>query len=152
MTSRSTIAAALFFLTPAAVLAQDQAGSEIKLPEACQKAVQASGHMASMPEMGNMMQNMQQHMGGHMSEATKAYMQAMAAMHQPMMEGAMAKDPDVAFNCSMIAHHLGAIAMARIQLEYGKDEASRKLAQSTIDGQSKEVEEMTKWVEEHVKK
>ncbi len=88
--------------------AQDQAGGEIKLPEACQKAVQMPGIMGHMGDMGmgSMMENMLQHMGGEMSEATRAYMQVMTAMHQPMMEGAMAQDPDFAFNCSMIAHHL----------------------------------------------
>jgi uncharacterized protein (DUF305 family) len=68
------------------------------------------------------------------------------------MQGAMAQDPDVAFNCSMIAHHQGAIAMAKTELQYGKDDAAKKMAQKTIDEQSKEVEEMTKWVEEHAKK
>ncbi len=108
------------------------------------------GHINDMG-MGSMMVNMQQHMGGQMSEATKAYMQVMATMHQPKMEDAMAQDPDVAFNCSTIAHHLGAIAMARSPLQPGKDEASRKMAQSTVDGQSKEIEEMNKWVEVHTK-
>jgi uncharacterized protein (DUF305 family) len=51
----------------------------------------------------------------------------------------------------MIAHHLGAIAMAKVELQHGKDEAARKMAQKTIDEQSAEVEEMTKWVEEHAK-
>ena len=104
-----------------------------------------------MAGMGGM-ENMQQNMGGQMSQATRDYMQAISAMHPPMMQGAMAQDPDVAFNCSMIAHHQGAIAMARVQLQHGKDEEARKMAQNTIDQQSKEVEEMTKWVEEHARK
>lgn len=48
-------------------------------------------------------------------------------------------------------HHLGAIAMARVELQHGKDDEARKMAQKTIDQQSAEVEEMTKWVEEHAK-
>ena len=131
-------------------LAQDTAESAIRLPEACQKAAQVPGGMGDMG-MGKMMETMQQHMGGSMSEATRGYMQAMTAMHMPMMQGAMAQDADVAFNCSMIAHHLGAIAMAKVELQHGKDEAARKMAQKTIDEQSAEVEEMTKWVEEHAK-
>ena len=152
MKLRTGIAAALFFLPPAMAMAQGEAGSEIKLPEACQKAIQASGNMSGMPQMDAMTKDMQQRMGGEMGEATKDYMQVMAAMQQPMMQGAMAQNADVAFNCAMIVHHLGAVAMARIELEYGKDEASRKMAQSTIDAQSKEAEQMTKWVEEHAKK
>jgi uncharacterized protein (DUF305 family) len=41
--------------------------------------------------------------------------------------------------------------MARIQLQFGKDEKSKNMAQKTIDNQSKEVDEMVKWVEEHAK-
>lgn len=137
-------------LSSAVVFAQDEAGSGIKLPDACQKAAQMP---ANMPDMNGMMQQMQQNMtGNQLSEATKGYMQAMMAMDPPMMQGAMAQDPDVAFNCAMIAHHQGAIAMARIELEHGKDEAAKRMAQKTIEEQSKEVDEMTKWVEEHAGK
>jgi uncharacterized protein (DUF305 family) len=150
MKSRFLLIAVLGATLPAAsALAQDQTASEIKLPEACQQAGQMP---ANMGDMHGMMQQMHQNMGGQMSEAAKAYMQAMMEMHPPMMQGAMAQDPDVAFNCSMIAHHQGAIAMARIELQYGKDDEAKKMAQKTIDEQSKEVAEMTKWVEEHAKK
>lgn len=138
-------------LPAAAALAQEQAGGEIKLPEACTQAAQMPANMG-MGDMNGMMQQMHQNMGGQMSEATMAYMQAMMAMHPPMIQGAMVQDPDMAFNCSMIAHHQGAIAMARVELQHGKDEEAKKMAQKTIDEQSKEVEEMTRWVEEHAKK
>jgi uncharacterized protein (DUF305 family) len=128
--------------------AQDQASSKITLPEACRQAVQMP---ANTGDMNRMLEQMHSSMG-QMSEATQAYMQAMMAMHPPMMQGAMAPDPDVAFNCSMIAHHQGAIAMARIELQHGKDDEAKKMAQKTIDEQSKEVNEMTKWVEDHAKK
>jgi uncharacterized protein (DUF305 family) len=134
---------------PAAALAQDQAASE--LPEACRTATQMPGNMGNMGNMGGM-GNMMENMGAQMSEAARAYMQAIATMHPPMIQGAMAQDPDLAFNCSMIAHHQGAIAMARIQLQYGKDEEARKMAQDTIDNQSREVDEMTKWIEDHARK
>ena len=140
-----------FFAVPfisTAVLAQDSSGANFKLPAACEQAAQMGG---KMPDMNSMMQGMQ-NMGGQMTDATKGYMRAMAGMHPPMMQGAMAQDPDVAFNCSMIARHQGAIAMARVELQYGKDDQAKKMAQKTIDEQSKEVDEMTKWVEEHAKK
>lgn len=88
--------------------AQEASDADFKLPEACQQAAEMGGKMPDMGSMMQMMQNMEQ-----MSDATKGYMKAMAAMHPPMMQGALAQDPDVAFNCSMIAHHQGAIAMAR---------------------------------------
>lgn len=127
---------------------------DFTLPKACQ---QAAGHMAGMMgDMGNMgnmgnMGAMMKSMGGHMSDATRGYMQAIIDMHPPMVEGAMPDDPDLAFNCSMIAHHKGAIAMAKVQLQYGKDEQAREMAQKTIEEQSKEVDNMTKWVEAHTK-
>lgn len=131
-------------LIAAPAFAQEQ---EFKLPAACEQASHMAGDMGGM---GNM-DAMQKSMGGHMSDATKGYMQAIAGMHPPMMQGAMAKDPDVAFNCSMIAHHQGAIAMAKVELQFGKDEKAKKMAQKTIDEQSKEVMEMTQWVEKHAK-
>ncbi len=131
--------------------AQDAANSDMQLPEACQQASGAQAGMAGM-DHNAMMESMQKSMSGNIGESTKGYMQAMMSMHQPMMQGAMAADPDVAFNCSMIAHHKGAIAMSKVQLQFGKDEESKKMAQKTIDNQTKEVEEMTKWVMEHAKK
>ena len=68
-----------------------------------------------------------------------------------MMQGMMHEDPDVAFACSMIAHHQGAIDMARLQLKFGKDEWIRSLAQNIIDAQVKEIDEMTKWIADHAK-
>lgn len=126
-----------------AAVAQDSA-IDFELPKAC---VQAAGHMgAMMGEMGDM-DTMMKSMEGHMSEAGKGYMQAIVDMHPPMVEGAMAGDADLAFNCSMIAHHKGAIAMARVQLQYGKDQQVKALAQKIIDEQLKEVDQMTKWIE-----
>lgn len=86
-----------------------------------------------------------------MNDASNGYMKAMAGMEPPMMQGATAQDPDVAFNCSMIAHHQGAIGMARVELQFGKDEQARKMAQKTIEEQTKEIEEMTKWVQAHTR-
>ncbi|MDR7085570.1 uncharacterized protein (DUF305 family) [Aeromicrobium panaciterrae] len=42
----------------------------------------------------------------------------------------------------MIAHHEGAITMAKAELVDGKDTAARKLAQAIIDGQQKEIATM----------
>lgn len=135
-------------VSSAATAAQDQT-VDFTLPKGCQ---QASGHMAGMMgDMDGMMGKMMTSAGGHMNEATKGYMQAIVDMHPPMVRGAMAEDPDLAFTCSMIAHHKGAIAMAKVQLQYGKDDEAKETAQKTIDAQSAEVDQMTKWVEEHAR-
>jgi uncharacterized protein (DUF305 family) len=49
---------------------------------------------------------------------------------------------DKAFLTMMIAHHTGALAMAKTELASGSDADAKALAQSIIDGQTKEITEM----------
>jgi len=65
----------------------------------------------------------------------------------PMMQAMMKEDADVAFVCGMIAHHMGAIEMSKTELKHGKNEEAKAMAQTIIDAQLKEIEEMSKWVE-----
>jgi uncharacterized protein (DUF305 family) len=76
-------------------------------------------------------------------------MQGMMQTHDPMMKGMMAEDPDVAFACSMIPHHQGAISMAQVELQHGDDDQMKQMAQMIIDAQKKEITELTQWIEEH---
>ncbi|KHJ53450.1 hypothetical protein LA66_18850 [Aureimonas altamirensis] len=82
------------------------------------------------------------------SPAAEAYMDAMDRMHGPMMEGVANADPDVAFVLGMIPHHQGAIDMATIVLEYGKDDFTRGLAQEVIAAQEKEIAGMRAWLKQ----
>ncbi|GGD87646.1 hypothetical protein GCM10011390_02960 [Aureimonas endophytica] len=130
--------------------AQDQQGmamssEQVTLPKACEAAA-GSMDMSSM--MGGMRDMMS---GSEMNDVQKGNMDAMMKMHGPMMKAAMIKDADLAFNCGMIAHHQGAIAMAEVELKAGKDKESKKMAQMIIDAQKKEIKEMTAWVEKHAK-
>ncbi len=128
---------ALFLAAPAA--AQDST-TAMELPKACQTG-------AEPPAMGDMagMQPAMETMGEHQ----KAFMQGMMPTHDPMMKGIMAEDPDVAFACSMIPHHQGAISMAEVELQHGDDDQMKQMAQMIIDAQKKEITELTQWIEEH---
>lgn len=78
------------------------------------------------------------------TDATKAY----EAAHHKMMAAMGMKltgDPDKDFVLMMIPHHEGAIDMAKIELQYGKDPKLRELAQKIIDAQETEISEMKEW-------
>lgn len=74
-------------------------------------------------------------------------MDGMPAMNRDMMAGGTAKDIDVAFVCSMIPHHRGAIDMARAELANGDDPWVRSLAEGVIAAQEKEIADMLAWLE-----
>jgi uncharacterized protein (DUF305 family) len=52
------------------------------------------------------------------------------------------------FAAMMIPHHLGAVDMARIELEYGKDPVLRRLAEAIIVEQLQEVDLMKRRLSE----
>ena len=146
-------AVAALGMATAAASGQDAAGQGdplAGLPKACRDAVP---DMPMKGPMGGMMQGqgMMGMMGmmGAMDDAQKAAMQAMMKMHRPMMAAHMITDPDLAFNCGMIVHHQGAIDMAKIELQYGKDPTTRQLAETIIAAQEKEIADMTRWVDAH---
>lgn len=114
--------------------------------------------MSEMPMSGMPMMGGQMPMGGsgagpmgNLNDHQKASMEGMMSMHQNMMQGMMKEDADVAFACAMIAHHMGAISMAEVELEHGDNDEMKTTAQETIDAQTKEIEELTAWVEKEVK-
>ena len=62
-------------------------------------------------------------------------------MHRNMMVAASG-NPDRDFAAMMIPHHQGAVDMARIQLQFGRDQVLRRLAQGIIVEQLQEIEVM----------
>jgi uncharacterized protein (DUF305 family) len=137
------------------------------MPEQCR------GMMQNMQScMGMMHQMMQGRMGqggtmpgqmGHsgmqtmpaqstaVSPSTKAYLEAAEKMHAPMMQGMQAQDPDAAFVRGMIPHHQGAIDMAKVVLQYGKDPQVKKWANDVIREQQREIGEMEEWLKKNAR-
>lgn len=128
------------------------------LPQACRAAMMSADHaMTGSSAVSNSAPDAPHTMPG--MDATKQVekttssgvqqetLDAVTRMHKPMMAAANIADPDLAFNCGMLAHHQGAIDMARIELKYGKDPASRRMAEMIIDAQTKEITEMSARIE-----
>lgn len=82
----------------------------------------------------------------HTQAMQQAYARSMDVLHGDMILGIADPVPDMAFARGMLPHHIGAVEMAKIQLEYGADEEMRQLAQEIIDTQQAEIRLMQKWI------
>ena len=69
---------------------------------------------------------------------------SMAQMMQDMHSPGYVGQADVDFLAMMIPHHAGAVGMARLVLQHGRDPATRQLAEDIIAGQTIEIESMTR--------
>ena len=80
------------------------------------------------------------------AEHIAAYNDAMLVMAKDMGQAYQAVNSDVAFMQGMLAHHIGAVEMSKVQLKFGKDNSMKALAQTIIDAQTSEIELMQNWL------
>jgi len=135
---KSVLAAALLLALNLPAVAQESHGGHgaaAGLPAICLANAPAASAPMAMP---------------HAEGASPAHTELMAgmdAMNSNMMAGGTATDIDVAFVCSMIPHHQGAIDMAKAELKHGDDPWAKEMAQAVITAQEKEIADMLAWLD-----
>lgn len=77
---------------------------------------------------------------------------SMDSMHEKMSAMPMSGNQDVDFANMMRMHHQGALDMAKIELEKGKDPEMRSTAKKIIAAQKKEIAEFDRWLAAHKSK
>ena len=130
--------AAVLAMSTSAILAQDQTQSQ---NQGTMMQGQAGTQMPMMRMMGGMAP----------TQSAQGMMNAMQQMTQQMGAMELSGEADTDFAKVMIPHHQSAIDMAKVELENGKDETLKKMAQAMIDAQQKEIEELQKWLAENGK-
>jgi uncharacterized protein (DUF305 family) len=86
-----------------------------------------------------------------MAASTSAFVDANDRMHAGM-DIDYTGDADVDFVRGMIPHHQGAIDMAKVVLQYGKDPELKKLADGIVTAQTAEIKQMQDWLDAHMPK
>lgn len=77
--------------------------------------------------------------GGDMQGSMKGMMKHMESMK-------MTGDTDLDFATMMKMHHQGAVDMAQMELQSGKDAKMRAMAKQIIKDQQKEIKDFDKWL------
>ena len=88
---------------------------------------------------------------GHGKPASPAAAANDVAMRTMMKRMALTPsgNADKDFARMMLAHHQGAVAMAEVELRYGKDPELRTLATNIVASQTKEIAQMQSWLAAH---
>lgn len=78
--------------------------------------------------------------------SSKALEDAIRKMDEALKGVTYTGNPDVDFVAKMIPHHQGAIDMAKVQLQYGKNPRVRRLAQIIIRSRNNQILKMRDWL------
>ena len=79
------------------------------------------------------------------TDPSNPYLASEMDMHDKMM-AAKGKDAAETWTRKMIEHHKGALTMSEVALKETDDAIVRKMAQKTIDMQTKDIAELQKWL------
>jgi uncharacterized protein (DUF305 family) len=92
------------------------------------------------------MKQQEAHMHHH---GKSSMMDLMQQMNSKMESTQMTGDADHDFAQMMIIHHQAAIDMARMEMDAGQDTGLKTLAKKIIDDQTKEINELQQWLQQH---
>jgi uncharacterized protein (DUF305 family) len=84
------------------------------------------------------------------SPSTAAFQAANDKMHRDMAI-TFSGNADIDFVRGMIPHHQGAIDMAEVVLQHGRDETTKKWAGDIIREQRREIAEMQAWLAQNAR-
>ncbi len=82
------------------------------------------------------------------SPSTRAFKAADDKMMKDM-DRPMTGNTDQDFVAGMLPHHAGAVDMAKVEIQYGKDPEMLRLARAIIAAQQKEIAQMQAWQARH---
>lgn len=74
---------------------------------------------------------------------------SMESMHKKMAAMWMTGYTDLDFAMMMREHHQGALDMAQVELQKGKDPQMQKMAADIVAAQKKEIAEFDAWIKKH---
>jgi uncharacterized protein (DUF305 family) len=134
----------LLAVTAAALVAATSAFAQTPTPAPKPAAPPVDHSKMDHSKMGHSMP------GAADTASTKAFIAANDKMHKDMAI-AFSGNADVDFVKGMLPHHQGAVDMAKIVLEHGKDPKVRKLAREIIKAQNTEIAFMKAWLAKNAK-